>query len=174
MLGGSYQKVFAANHEPDTHVHHLIARSALNRYRDYLRTQHIQPPTYLADDTQSWAPAIRMSAEDHKRTPSYCKGRNKNKAIRYIDAQTEMLKEGNLKGCFDLEVQNIKRLFGDTYDTHLSQAEAYLTKFLEENPLPTFNTPNIIEELSRIRIELNTLLDRVEKLLKDEKDEGQR
>ena len=172
MLGGSYQAVFTAKHEAATHVHHLISKGALNRYRDYLRTQHIQPPTYLADDTQSWAPAIRMSAEDHKRTPSYCgKGKKNKSAFHYINSQTDMLKEGNLKGCFDLEVQNLKRIFGDKYNTHLSQAEAYLTKFLEDNPFPTFS-PNVIEELSRIRIELNTLLDRVENLLKDAKDGG--
>ena len=112
VLGGSYYQVFDAkndylkSHPDDNNVyecHHLIARAAMDRFRDQMFFFN-KYNDFLLDESHGSVPPITMDKCDHEKTLSYfdLKARinmKNRRAEEYIDYQAEVLcNEGNIVG----------------------------------------------------------------------------
>ena len=152
--GGRYSNLIK-NPIPNTECHHLISRKALNDWCKYLGDD---APRWLTDPTQGWAPAIRMSTEDHAKTPSYYNTSTMSpadlkRASEYIEDQTYALIHGGIEACFQLEVHKLTVLFGDKYSTAINQAAAHFHTFLRLHAIP-----------SPVEIELKQLNEQLDEL----------
>ena len=151
--------------KPGTDRHHLITRRALNLWCEYLGDR---APSWLKDPEQGWAPAIRMSKEDHAKTPSYY---NKDTMTRaqlavagqYINEQREALIKGDICKCFETEIEHMHRIFGDKYASALNSATDYFLEFIQTHQLP--GPVSIEEELREIHEELDEIKAMLEELL---------
>jgi len=69
-------------------------------------------------------PAIQMDAADHRMTASH--GNMGRAGRQYRDAQQRLIRRGNLRGAFMMDVIDIRSKFGDKYDAALAEAAAYM------------------------------------------------
>ena len=98
-IGGAYKDVPANGGQ----VHHMPADSA--------------SPLSKAD-----GPGIRMETTDHMQTASWG---NSKSARAYRDTQRNLIEDGRFLEAQQVDIDNIHSLFGNKYDTHISQMVEY-------------------------------------------------
>ena len=69
-------------------------------------------------------PAIQMERLDHRNTLSYG-GNTSSKNGRFRDPQKKLIKEGKFAEAFQLEVEDVRRKFGDRYDEAIEEAKRF-------------------------------------------------
>ena len=70
-------------------------------------------------------PAIKMDSADHEKTSSY--GGSKP-AEAYRAKQEELLSQGKLKEAMQMDIDDIRRQFGNKYDEGIKQMLEYASK----------------------------------------------
>jgi hypothetical protein len=104
ILGGAYKKVLADG----GHVHHIPSKS-------------VSP--YM----ESEGPAIRMESKDHIKTSSY------GYSIRsrlYRQKQRELIDRSKFLEAQQMDIDDIRLIFGDKYDEGVKQMQEYTKKLL--------------------------------------------
>lgn len=147
--GGSYKRCLELNTESDNDCHHLISKAALTQW--YQNMKHNRYTKFLSFKSQSWAPSIVMTHEDHMLTLSYCgddacDDELLEAAYKYIDSQAErLIKSGDIIGVLKEETSFIEELFGSKYKAAITEMWDY---FYTLNPriegtVLSFTNPNI-------------------------------
>ena len=77
-------------------------------------------------------PAIRMEKKDHRRTAS-C-GRSK-KAQEYRNKQAKLIEEGRFREAVQMDIDDIKKNFGDKYNEGIEDMLKYLDKLEKEGKI---------------------------------------
>lgn len=105
QLGGSYRDVreHSSNAGWRGEVHHMPANSTSPLHMDR-------------------GPAIWMSKKDHARTESHG---SRPGGVVYRQRQRELIDAGMFKEAFEMDVENIRSLFGKKYDKAIVQARRY-------------------------------------------------
>lgn len=155
IIGGSYGylreiiKNYKSDHPKDQteyECHHLIAKEALNRWRDeiYRRGLANRYNEFLVKYLdQNWAPSITMEKADHEKTRSYFyKNARTNDqkeqngiADNYIKWQADqIINYGDIIGVLKKETKFIKETFGDKYDEALDQVWDYINSLNFRHP----------------------------------------
>lgn len=83
------------------------------------------------------APTICLTVEDHRQTASHTSATDITEAAdheEYRDIQAELIKQGKFKEAQNMDIGNIRRLFGDKYEEGIRQMEAYTEKIMREEP----------------------------------------
>lgn len=143
IIGGSYKNVVDAKIEykqqhPEDQTkyecHHLIAKEALNRWKDEIVRRGLanRYNEFLNDPYQNWAPSITMEKADHEQTRSYYNEHTRTKrqnqdASDYINWQADgIIKYGDIIGVLKEECEFIRETFGHKYDKALEQVWTYI------------------------------------------------
>lgn len=145
QLGGAYgdliySKAQYEEHRPEDdetvyECHHLISRSALNKWAREVRLSCgiTRYNAFLIDDMdQKWAPSITMEKEDHEKTRSYWNpDRSTDEQLRksqeYIDNQARrIIEDGDIIGVLKEEINFIQVSFGNKYDRAISEVLDYV------------------------------------------------
>ena len=112
MLGGNYKKLVGAG-DGSIEKHEMPACSA------YKNAKGLDPQ--ISRD-QLELPAIKMTAEDHAMTASF---RNSSKAVLYRAKQEAFIASGNMHAAIQMDIDDIRMLFGDKYDKAIAEALVY-------------------------------------------------
>jgi hypothetical protein len=100
QLGGAHRDVRGV---PGYQSHHMPAKAA----------------SPLAEND---GPAIAMRTQDHQATASWGRGA---KAVAYRQKQAEMIANGDFKGAQQMDIDDIRQLFGNAYDAAIAQMLKY-------------------------------------------------
>ena len=76
------------------------------------------PPKSLEAYSVSGGPAIWMETLDHKKTKSWGHSRD---AIAHRQEQAELIAQGNVREAIQMDIDDIRSLFGSKYDEHIRQ-----------------------------------------------------
>ena len=174
----SYESLLEKNRNEGTKydTHHLIARGALNQYKNYLKYKGVQVPDWLDDDVQRWAPALLLPRKHHMKTPSYYNPEKMSiqqlaRAAQYINEQADLLKQGKFMACLDMEISLLDNIFKGVYSERLKQATEYLEQFLHQHELPEQPAQDIDlktyvdAQVTQLRAQFKELIDVVDKLI---------
>ena len=102
--GGQYSKVKKLSDGTKEQVHHIPADS-------------------INGMSTSDGPSILMDTADHKMTASFD---NKSGSTAYRLKQKQLIDAGKFKEAFDMDVSNIRNLFGKKYDGAIQKASEYV------------------------------------------------
>ncbi|KAI9129302.1 FG-GAP-like repeat-containing protein [Acaryochloris sp. CCMEE 5410] len=83
------------------------------------------------------APTICLTVADHQQTASHNLATDIEEAadpIEYREKQAELIKQGKFKEAQNMDIRNIRRLFGDRYEEGIRQMEIYTEKLMREEP----------------------------------------
>ncbi|WP_378956260.1 hypothetical protein [Pelosinus sp. sgz500959] len=100
---------------------------------------HHMPAKDVSHLKEADGPAIIMDEKDHRKTGS-C-GNSKD-AQAYREEQQKLIKEGNFREAFEMDVEDIREKFGDKYEEAIAEAEEYLDKLESEGKLKTEEKTN--------------------------------
>lgn len=109
-LGGKYSDVFVQGEGMLFEVHHM-------------------PSDSVSSLSRSKGPAIRMDKLDHKSTASYD---HIDGAQEFRDAQKELINSGNFHKALQMDIDDIRRNFGNKYDLHISELLKYVNELDEQ------------------------------------------
>ncbi len=112
VLGGNYKKLTGAG-DGTIEKHEIPACSS------YKAGEGLDPQL---SREQLELPAIKMSKEDHALTASF---RNSTNAIKYRGEQAALIAKGNMQAAIQMDIDNIRSLFGNKYDKGIAEAIVY-------------------------------------------------
>jgi hypothetical protein len=104
VLGGAYKEVPADG----GHVHHV-------------------PPKSVSTYSKYKSPALRMEAKDHVKTSSY--GFSERSRL-YRQKQRELIDKDRFLEAQQMNIDDIRLIFGDKYDEGVKQMQEYIKKLL--------------------------------------------
>jgi hypothetical protein len=96
-------------------------------------------------------PSIWMTPEDHRKTASWGKSRD---AQAYRHQQKDLIDQGRFQDALQMDVDDLRSKFGNTYDPAIQQAQEYYRNTLQDrlSPQNTENTSSnvrLAEQLSK-------------------------
>lgn len=81
---------------------------------------------YTHAPISSWdGPAIKIDPKDHEKTASYG---SSDQAVAYRNRQEELLEQGRLMEAVQMDVDDLRRLFGDKYEVGIREMLEYVDK----------------------------------------------
>lgn len=83
---------------------------------------HHMPADSISHVRRSEGPSIAMTALDHEKTASYG---NRAVAKRYREAQESLIKEGRFYDAQNMDIADVRKLFGSKYDDAIEQMLQY-------------------------------------------------
>lgn len=90
-----------------------------NKHRHHVPSKDSYQGTGLSKDRGG---AIEMDDFDHVQTASYGSG---PRAVAYRSLQSQLIQNGNFKGAFDMDINDIRTKFGSKYDSQIQAVEQY-------------------------------------------------
>jgi hypothetical protein len=123
LQGGSYRKVFDDNKNEGRkgETHHIPAWGAY---------KHKQSDLLNRDE----GPSVWMTPADHYKTASW--GRSKE-AEAYRNQQKNLIDQGRFEDALQMDVDDLRSKFGNTYDLAIQQAQEYYQNDLKDQLFPT-------------------------------------
>jgi hypothetical protein len=118
LQGGSYRQVVDGNKGRGGQTHHIPAWGAYDK------------SNLLSHNDGS---SIWMTPEDHRKTASW--GRSKE-AGAYRDRQKELIDQGRFEDALQMDVDDLRSKFGNTYDPAIQKAQDYYHNDLEDRLSP--------------------------------------
>lgn len=83
---------------------------------------HHMPAQSVSPFSKNKGPAINMSTVDHRLTASWG---NSKEAQLYRANQADLISQGMFKEAQQMDINNVRRLFGNKYDEEIKQMVEY-------------------------------------------------
>jgi RHS repeat-associated protein len=115
----------------DILVHNTCGQKG-GAYKDVTKNggeNHHMPADLVSPFTKGKGPTINMSVEDHRLTASWGNSRD---AQVFRSNQAELISQGMFKEAQQMDIDDVRNLFGDKYDEGINQMLEYTVTLFEE------------------------------------------